>query len=529
MRKPSVKSLLVQLFRSVPDALPKDFSAAAARLLHARHLIAYDWAMPYILDKDVLEIGVNRGYGSKLLKPEASSFVGVDLDYDLALKAHQDQGLSVVQANGQKLPFSDEKFDVVVTFQVIEHVWNVSDYLHEIARVLRPGGVLLVSTPQIKSRLYMGQMPWNDEHLREYGEDTWHVALTEVFAQVTSTGLFAKDLANRTERRRTYQDAWQHFLGGSWMGPIRRLGRTLCAMRQDHLHVTSEDIRELSSATDDDLLDSYYFDRESMDDAHDLFAVCQKQDEKGTVQDTFNATEYWRERIREQPTLQGTGTGGAPLVWQNWLYKGKQRAYMRTLKQAGFQMSGKNVLNFGCGIGYFESFWEQHGALQTGGIDVATETIEKLSADFPKRCYLAEDLTSEQADLSIFKQPDLITAIDVLYHIVDDEALLRILKKLCAELPHNGFLMLTDALRENIPPVAHVRFRSLNQWQQILDILGFEIVVREPVFIVNNRLAGWCKKYPSIAGAMQHYVDLPLLRTVPWLANNWVILARRRP
>ena len=59
-----------------PDRLPEVFELAAANLLHARHLYAYSWALPYVAGKQVLDIGVNEGYGLEILSQAAKSLLG---------------------------------------------------------------------------------------------------------------------------------------------------------------------------------------------------------------------------------------------------------------------------------------------------------------------------------------------------------------------------------------------------------------------------------------------------------------------
>jgi SAM-dependent methyltransferase len=87
------------------------------------------------------------GCGSKpyeTLFTNASSYIGVDIQ--VSGHSHKDSKIDVFY-DGKTIPFPDKKFDAVVCFEVLEHVFNLEEVLAEIRRVLKPGGQLLVSIP----------------------------------------------------------------------------------------------------------------------------------------------------------------------------------------------------------------------------------------------------------------------------------------------------------------------------------------------------------------------------------------------
>ncbi|MBI3450762.1 MAG: methyltransferase domain-containing protein [Acidobacteria bacterium] len=509
-----------------PDP-PAGFEEASARLLHARHLAAYEIARPHVGGRDVVEIGTHRGYGSRVLAPGARSFTGVDLAFDHALAARNEGGVRSIQADGQRLPLRAAAADVVVSFQVIEHVWSVPAFLREIHRILRPSGILVVSTPHARGRLLPRQMPWNEEHLREYEVGNFTRALGAIFDAVDPFGLVADEAVVAIEQTRVEVDPWAHYFAGPWGGPMRRVGGGLRRNLPGRSSPTPPEIEAVRGASDDALVKRYSPIHEGLDRALDLFAICRKAGSarSGAV-DPIDTPRYWSERLREHPGLSGTGSSLAPLAWQRWLYCGKERAYLRLLRRASLDVRGVDVLDFGCGTGYFEDVWERLGARSTSGIDVVFEAIARLREAHPDRRYLRVDLSSEPADLALFGHPDLITALDVLYHIVDDDALLAVLRRLVELLPPGGHVLFTDALREQ-ETSPHVRFRSLNQWMQILAALGLTLADSEPVFAINNHFGGAALHLPGPVGALQHFLDPAILRTMPCLANNWAVLARK--
>src|SRR5690349_5059279 len=113
-----------------------------------RHEVVYRKLLERCHDRDVLEAGAGEGYGADLIADVARTVVG--LDYDESAVAHIRQRYPRVDmrhGNLAELPLPDSAVDVVVNFQVIEHLWDQGQFVGECARVLRPGGVLLMSTP----------------------------------------------------------------------------------------------------------------------------------------------------------------------------------------------------------------------------------------------------------------------------------------------------------------------------------------------------------------------------------------------
>ncbi|KHL08987.1 methyltransferase family protein [Mumia flava] len=113
-----------------------------------RHEIVYEAIADRVADRRVLEAGCGEGYGADLLARTAAAVVA--LDYDAYATGHVRTAyplLRVLRGNLVSLPFTDGAFDVVVSLQTIEHLWSQEAFLAECVRVLRPGGTLVVSTP----------------------------------------------------------------------------------------------------------------------------------------------------------------------------------------------------------------------------------------------------------------------------------------------------------------------------------------------------------------------------------------------
>ncbi|WP_245782297.1 class I SAM-dependent methyltransferase [Actinokineospora terrae] len=132
-----------------------------------RHEIAYLHLAAHCEGKTTLEAGCGEGYGAALLA-ERGSVIG--LDYDESAIAHVSKKYPAVRAvrgNLAYLPLRDGSVDVVANLQVIEHLWDQAGFLRECHRVLRPGGRLLVTTPNRITFSPGRDTPLNPFHTRE--------------------------------------------------------------------------------------------------------------------------------------------------------------------------------------------------------------------------------------------------------------------------------------------------------------------------------------------------------------------------
>jgi len=259
---------------------PRSAEEACLQLIHQK---AYDTAAERARGLRVLDLGCNNGYGTRVLATQAASVVGVDVSADLvetARRGHVPDNVSFRRVDGRMLPFADGSFDLVTSFQVIEHIPETGPFLEEVIRVLVPGGGALFTTPNANIRLDPGIPPWNPFHVREYRPEELRACLAPFFDQVEVLGLYGSEQIESVERarvahlraraRKNARLRWRLY-----RGVRHRAGLLLPPELRQRLRDLLRRRRRGGTPVPSGLaVDELYYRSEAIEDALDLLAVC---------------------------------------------------------------------------------------------------------------------------------------------------------------------------------------------------------------------------------------------------------------
>lgn len=167
----------------------------ANRKFYHQHLYPYYLVKKEVKDKVMLDIGFGDGHGSNYLAEVAREVTGIDCEeenVEPARNKYKKDNLKFKFMSGTELSFQDETFDIVCSFQVIEHIKEalLLNYLSEISRVLKPGGVYYVSTLNKEVSMKPGQ-PYNKNpyHEKEFNAVEFQELLSKVFPRIELYGL----------------------------------------------------------------------------------------------------------------------------------------------------------------------------------------------------------------------------------------------------------------------------------------------------------------------------------------------------
>ncbi|HEY0487717.1 MAG TPA: class I SAM-dependent methyltransferase [Mycobacteriales bacterium] len=205
-----------------------------------RHEAAYLALRPHVTGAVVLEAGAGEGYGADLLAGAARRVVA--LDYDSGAAAHCAAAyprVDVLRGNLATLPLADAAVDVVANLQVIEHLWDQPQFAGECARVLRPGGVLLMTTPN-RLTFSPGGVTLNPFHTRELDAAELTELLTPHFTVAELLGL------RHGERLRALDARWGGLVAAQLATPPQEwdpaLHADVASVAADDFDLTADDL-----------------------------------------------------------------------------------------------------------------------------------------------------------------------------------------------------------------------------------------------------------------------------------------------
>jgi len=177
------------------------------------HLHRYLWSSNFIEDKRVLDLASGEGYGGEILARRAAFVCGVDIDAEAVRHASERYcrpNLEFIKGCLTAVPVSDaHSFDVITCFEALEHIDQHDEMMREVKRLLKPGGLFIVSIPNKETHNIDGEP--NPFHVRELTFEEFDALLTRYFPAVTYFG----------QRVHSGSSMWP--LKGGSGGPIQEL------------------------------------------------------------------------------------------------------------------------------------------------------------------------------------------------------------------------------------------------------------------------------------------------------------------
>ena len=246
----------------------------ANNVTYQRCQYAYEFAIPFISGKEVLDVGCGLAYGTAEMAKSAKMITGIDYDAETVesnKKRYASIGnLSFSQGNVPPLPFPDQSFDVVTAFQFIEHIEHRKEFMKDALRVLKPGGSFLVTTPNAVKSLAR-----NPFHVHEYTFDEMKKEVESMTKNFELKGL------NGNTRVNSYYEENSKFVKMILKWDILKLHRILPAslLTKPYNWVTSmmrNKLKEKVSQTSDISTKDFFLQGEQLESTLDIYLIAKK-------------------------------------------------------------------------------------------------------------------------------------------------------------------------------------------------------------------------------------------------------------
>lgn len=172
------------------DFTGERFTPECIREIRYEHFHRYALAAEWVKGLKVLDAACGEGYGSHLLSARAAHVSGIDVSNDAIAHAqsrYSAANLEFIVADCCATPFVDQSFDCVISFETLEHLQDQQSLLAEFRRVLKPGGFLVISTPD--KAVYSDKLGnENPFHVKELYRDEFTKLLGGQFSEVQLLG-----------------------------------------------------------------------------------------------------------------------------------------------------------------------------------------------------------------------------------------------------------------------------------------------------------------------------------------------------
>ncbi len=265
--------------------------------------------------------------------------------------------------------------------------------------------------------------------------------------------------------------------------------------------------------------------------------------EKADSPSTFEPERYWSERLEQTYSLAGVGWLGLGEPFNRWMYAVRRRVFRRTIR-ASVDLEGARVLDVGSGTGFYVGLWRELGVADITGSDLTGVAVERLRYLFPEVRFEQLDISGDRPELG--GPYDAISAMDVLFHIVDDEGYARAFRNLATLLTPGGRLVFTEnLLHAETQRAEYQTSRSLDEVEGLLRDAGLEVELRRPMFVLMNTpvdsdsaflrrtwtavnlLVQRGPRWGSLAGSVLYPIDVALSRWLTEGPSTEIVVCRK--
>ena len=197
----------------------------------------------------------------------------------------------------------------------------------------------------------------------------------------------------------------------------------------------------------------------------------------------FDPRNYWEKRLGRDWNLQGVGFRRLGGRFNSWAYRLRGEVFQRVVASHLPDIAQADVLDIGSGTGFYVNAWGEAGAKNITGVDITEAAVHQLGERFPDVRFIRGDVSDGVPELA-GESFDVVSAMDVLFHIVDDRRFAAALQTVADKLRPGGTFLYSDMfLRNREIRETHAVYRRLSDIERAVEAAGLEVVTRIPMFV----------------------------------------------
>jgi SAM-dependent methyltransferase len=202
--------------------------------------------------------------------------------------------------------------------------------------------------------------------------------------------------------------------------------------------------------------------------------------------DYLDTSEYWEDRLGKNFNIRDVGFQALGFNYNQWAYKVRKNVFQKQIKLLNLDYNQLEILDIGCGTGFYVENWEKFGVKSITGYDITSTAVMSLKKKYPKYRFYQVDI-GQSLNNTIRQSYDIITAFDVLFHIVDDSQYTKAFQNIYSLLRPGGYFIFSEFfLHGETFRDSHVVGRPLDKIKNILNKSGFKIIKRVPMLVFMN-------------------------------------------
>lgn len=199
----------------------------------------------------------------------------------------------------------------------------------------------------------------------------------------------------------------------------------------------------------------------------------------------FNPKKYWETRLAINSGLTGVGFTMLGDHFNKWAYKTRKFAFLQTVNKLGISLDTLMVADIGSGTGFYIDIWKRLGVERIQGFDLTDVAVQGLRKKFPELDFTQLDISAELPE-ELNNKFDVVSCMDVLFHIVDDAAYLQAFKNINKMLKPGGVFVFSENFVTTHKKIISAWFvmKTKEEGLSILRESNFKIISRRPLFFI---------------------------------------------